>query len=207
VTSEANISGSYFMVGFYGNDFGPSACSMSYTDPQFVSPSGPSVYNTLIFNANSVTVTGSKLSGYSVFAGSTSSWIVGNNTNVPVSVEGTAVQQGTTPNNSYVWVTSNASQSPHYGNDALWRCKISTFPTCAASNNPVCVNPGANLDFPDFPAISSPYLRIYVPNQGGSITGNPNNAGTVSVFRTAAACVPKATLVDLQTPVGVAVER
>jgi hypothetical protein len=189
-TSETNQSGDYYIVGWNAVGNGPSSCDALHTNPGYLSPSGPSIYVTSnaynVFNANSRTITETSFTPLNTW-GPTSSWSVAGGT---ASTEGTAVQQGTA---GFVWATTNANQT--YTEDALWRCKIGAFPNCPAT--PVCVNPGAGLDFPDFPSISAAESRIYVPNQ---------NNGTVTSYKLAANCVLKTTYVNLVSPFGTAVQ-
>jgi hypothetical protein len=189
-TSEANLSGSYYIVGYQAN--GATTCNTSNTSV-YVSPSGPSVYATSgmydVFNANSRTVTDTGFLPTNTWFNPASSWLVGPASGA--STEGTAVFGTANLATSYVYVTTNANAN--FTNDAVWRCQLSAFPSCPST--PVCVNPGADLDFPDFPAISVSLRRIYVPNQ---------NNGTVTAYKTNAACTHKATFVNTQTPFGVA---
>ena len=190
-TSEANLSGSYYIVGWGALDNGPSSCNALNTSPNYVTPSGPSVLQTGptsydVFNANSRTVTETQFTAPNGWSSTSYAALAGGN----ASTEGTAVQAGAQP---FVWVTTNANTS--YTVDALWRCKITaTGPLCPGT--PVCSGAGAQLDFPDFPSTSASLSRIFVPNQ---------NNGTVTAYKLAANCVWKATFVNLVTPVGTAV--
>jgi len=189
-TSEANVSGSYFIVGWDALANGPSGCNALNTSPNYASPSGPSVLQTGpttydVFNANSRTVTETKFSAPSSFSAASFAALASGN----ASTEGTAVQASP----PFVWVTTNANST--YTVDALWRCKITAGgPVCPAT--PVCSGAGAQLDFPDFPSTSATLNRIFVPNQ---------NNGTVTAYKLGAACVLKATFVNLVTPIGTAV--
>jgi hypothetical protein len=189
-TSEANVSGSYFIVGWDALANGPSGCNALNTSPNYASPSGPSVLQTGpttydVFNANSRTVTETKFSAPSSFSATSFAALASGN----ASTEGTAVQASP----PFVWVTTNANST--YTVDALWRCKITAAgPVCPAT--PVCSGAGAQLGFPDFPATSATLNRIFVPNQ---------NNGTVTAYKLGGTCVLKATFVNLVTPIGTAV--
>jgi len=190
-TSEANVSGSYYIVGWDALANGPSGCNALNTSTNYASPSGPSVLQTGpttydVFNANSRTVTETHFSALNSWSTTSFASLASGN----ASTEGTAVQTSPTP---FVWVTTNANST--YNVDALWRCKITPGgPVCPSA--PVCSNPSAQLDFPDFPSTSGTLNRIFVPNQ---------NNGTVTAYKLGAACVLKATFVNLVTPVGTAV--
>jgi hypothetical protein len=190
-TSEANYSGSYFIVGYDALDNGPSNCNAIYSSPDFVSPSGPSVLQTSsttydVFNANKRTVTETQFTAPNTWVNTTYAALSNGN----ASTEGTAVEAGTQP---WVWVTTNANNT--YAVDALWRCKITAGgPQCPQT--PVCSGSASHLDFPDFPSTSASLSRIFVPNQ---------NNGTVSAYKLAANCVLKATFVNLVSPFGTAV--
>jgi hypothetical protein len=202
-TSETLVaSTSYYIVGFQASLFGLNSCNVAFTSPNYDSPSGPSIYYGLsarIFNANRTTVTSQVLSpGLPPGIGAPGvTW------SLPFSAatEGTAIQQGTTTSNSYVWTTTSADTN--YPNDALWRCQIKAFGlgTCASARGggakPICVNPGVGLADPAFPATSARTKWIYVPN-----TAN----GTVTAYRLRPSCAQTSTFVNLVTPFGVAVQ-
>jgi hypothetical protein len=202
-TSETAVSSTkYYIVGFQANLFGLNPCNVSFTSPNYDSPSGPSIYYGLsasIFNANRDTVTSQVLSpGLPPGIGPPGiSWALPHS----AATEGTAIQQGTTTGNSYVWTTTSADTN--YPNDALWRCQIKAFTlgTCVSARGggaaPVCVNPGVSLDDPAFPATSTRNKWIYAPNIGN---------GTVTAYRLRVPCTLKSTFVNLVTPFGVAVQ-
>ena len=202
-TSETAVTTSnYYIVGFQANLFGLNPCDVAFTSPNYNSPSGPSIYHGAsdrIFNANRTTVSSQVLSPGlpPVIGGTGVTWTLP----FLAATEGTAIQQGTTTSNSYVWVTTSANT--RYTNDALWRCQIKSFflGTCASvrggGSAPVCVNPGVGLDNPGFPATSARQRWIYVPNIAN---------GTVTSYRLRTPCTQKGTFVNTVTPFGVAVQ-
>jgi hypothetical protein len=200
-TSETLVTSSYYIVGFQAELFGSQPCDTSFTTAGYNSPSGPSIYHGVsdeIFNANRKTVTSQDLSPGlpPVIGGTGFTWALPNSP----ATEGTAIQQGTTSMNSYVWVTTSANNS--YQNDALWRCQIKAFGlgVCASKgggNAPVCHDPGAGLDDPAFPATSATKKWIYVPNAAN---------GTVTSYKLGTPCTLKGTFVNTVSPFGTAVQ-
>jgi hypothetical protein len=199
-TSETNVSG-YWINVFNASNNGPTQCYEGLSAGWLDTPSGPSMYNQspywpIEFNANHDTVSAVS------YAGNGGGWAWSPNNSWTVGpgacTEGTAVEQGSSSSNSYVWVTTNKGCG-YTASDALWSCQIGAFPSCPS--NPACTNPLAKLDFPDFPAISGLTNRLYVPN---------GNNGTVTAYALTgsggAVCKPKSVYVNTQTPIGVAVE-
>jgi hypothetical protein len=201
-TSETLVTTTYYVVGFQADLFGSQSCDVAFSTVNYDSPSGPSIYHGTsdeIFNANRSTVTEQNLGpGLPPSIGGPGViWALPSS----AATEGTAIQQGTTSNNSYVWATTSAN--PRYTNDALWRCRIRQFGvgTCASARGggrtPVCVNPGARLDNPGFPATSAARRWIYVPNSSN---------GTVTSYKLSLPCTLKGTFVNTVSPFGVAVQ-
>jgi hypothetical protein len=196
-TSEAN-SGGYWINAWDATDNGPTQCVESYTDSTLDSPSGPSVYNAsgnlFVFNANQTLVTATYYSG--LHWGGFLPWSPG----PAACTEGTAVEAGSASSNTFVWVTTNAG-CKYPKTDALWSCSPSTGFMNGCPVPPVCKNPTARLDFPGFPAVSPTTNRLYVPNQ---------NNGTVTAYTLngsgSATCRPKSVYINLQAPLGVAVQ-
>jgi len=194
-TSEANVSGNYWINSWTANDSGPSQCFEAYSNPNYDTPSGPSITPQQsiweIFNANNTTVTGTLYNGLSTWK-YMNSWSPG-----PFAcTEGTAADAL-----GNVWVTTNAG-CKYPRTDAIWTCTAAAINSGGCVNHPACTNPRAKLDFPDLPALSSATNRLYVPNQ---------NNGTVTAYtitgNTRATCRPRSIYVNLQTPIGVALQN
>jgi hypothetical protein len=192
-TSEANISGSFWINAWNATDSGPSQCLEAYSSPSYDTPSGPSMTAVSaayeIFNANNTTVTATVYSGANNWSVQ-GTWSPGPG----ACTEGTAVD-----NSGYVYVTTNAG-CKYPRTDAIWSCLDSKF-NGGCPNPPVCTNSVAKLDFPDLPGFSTLTNRLYVPNQ---------NNGTVTAYTLtgsgSATCRPKSIYVNLQTPIGVALQ-
>lgn len=191
-TSEANVSGNYWISTWTATDSGPSQCFQAYSSPSYDAPSGPSIIAVStqyeIFNANNTSVTATTYDGMSHWSFQTS-WSPGPG----ACTEGTAVT-----NSGNVWVTTNAG-CKYTRTDALWSCPDNSFSGCPS--RPACTNPVAKLDFPDLPGFSTVTNRLYVPNQ---------NNGTATAYVIAAnntpTCRPKSIYINLQTPIGVALQ-
>jgi hypothetical protein len=201
-TSEADVGNNYWINSWNATDVGPTQCTAAYTSSgELVSPSGPSAYiqyNQVgdVFNANSTTVT------LNFFDGNHFGWLgplVGE-WNLGACTEGTAVEAGSSPSNSYVWVTSSAG-CKYPKSDAIWSCNIGSFGYTGCPSVPVCKNPQARLDFPDLPGFSALTNRLYVPNQNnGTVTAYTLNGSGSATGR------PKSVYLNTQTPIGVALQ-
>jgi hypothetical protein len=191
-TSEANSSG-YWINSWTANDTGPNQCFEATSNPNYDTPSGPSITPEQsiweVFNANNTTVTGTLYDGQLTWK-YMNSWSPG-----PYAcTEGTAADAV-----GNVWVTTNAG-CKYPRTDALWTCTAAAINANGCVNHPACTNPRAKLDFPDLPALSAVTSRLYVPNQ---------NNGTVTAYTIAgnhATCRPRSIYVNLQTPIGVALQ-
>jgi hypothetical protein len=194
-TSEANVSGDYWINTWTATDNGPSQCRQAFSTPSYDTPSGPSITPIAtqwqIFNANDTSVTATLWDGFNNW-NYQGSWSPGPG----ACTEGTAA--GTFGN---IWVTTNAG-CKYPKTDALWTCSQNKIVQGGCPSQPACTNPVAKLDFPDLPGISVATNRLYVPNQ---------NNGTVTAYtitaNTRATCRPKSIYVNLQTPIGVALQN
>ncbi|HEY3675697.1 MAG TPA: hypothetical protein VGK84_06855 [Candidatus Tumulicola sp.] len=194
-TSEAPTSSGYWINSWTANDNGPSQCYQATTNPNYDTPSGPSITPQSsiweIFNANHDTVTGTKYNGQGSWS-YMNSWSPGPG----ACTEGTAADAV-----GNVWVTTNAGCTYVKPTDALWTCTAILINGNRCVNHPACTNPRAKLDFPDFPGLSPTTSRLYVPNQ---------NNGTVTAYTVAgprATCRPRTIYVNLETPTGVALQN
>jgi hypothetical protein len=191
-TSEANVSGSYWITAWNATDSGPSQCLEAYSSSSYDTPSGPSILNFgsgyLIYNANNTTVTATAYSGANNWSPA-GTWSPGPG----------ACTEGTAEDGAYVYVTTNAG-CKYPRTDAIWSCAYSKL-NGGCPTSPVCTNNVAKLDFPDLPGLSTLTNRLYVPNQ---------NNGTVTAYTLtgngSATCRPKSIYVNLQTPIGVALQ-
>jgi hypothetical protein len=194
-TSEANVSGNYWISTWTATDSGPSQCFQANSSASYDTPSGPSITPVAniweIFNANKTSVTATTYDGQSSNSFSVqASWSPGPG----ACTEGTAVA-----NFGNVWVTTNAG-CKYPRTDALWTCPFTKL-SGGCPTNPACMNPVAKLDFPVLPSFSTVTSRLYVPNQ---------NNGTVTAYvisaNNSATCRPKSIYINLQTPIGVALQ-
>jgi hypothetical protein len=196
-TSEANVSGNYWISTWTAIDNGPSQCYAAFSDPDYDTPSGPSVTQVSaqwnVFTANNTSVTATLYAGVPNSWKYEASWSPGPG----ACTEGTAASSF-----GNVWVTTNAG-CKYPKTDAIWTCYQTKIVEGGCPSQPACTNPVAKLDFPDLPGLSPTTSRLYVPNQNnGTVTAYSITANTRTTT-----CRPKSIYVNLQTPIGVALQN